>query len=244
MVLINIAPMRKKLLLFILFSSFSSTCGYSQVLISLLLGDKLNSDKIEFGLDGGLALNSLTNLDDVKMSKTFHLGFYFDIKMKNNWLLHTGVIVKSQMGAKNIPYYMDDTELNSLFANATATRKLNYFDIPIYAKYKFYKQFYAEAGPQIGLLYKAKDYFKTTNEAGREITATNNIKDYYKKIDAGLGFGLGYKLMKGKGINVGARYYLGLLNIAKDDWAEQKNRVLYFYAGIPIGAGKKNKPTK
>jgi len=31
----------------------------SQVLIALLLGDKLNSGKIEFGLDGGLNYSSI-----------------------------------------------------------------------------------------------------------------------------------------------------------------------------------------
>lgn len=43
----------KNLLLFaVLF--FASASVQSQVLISSLLGDKLNSDKLEFGMDGGL----------------------------------------------------------------------------------------------------------------------------------------------------------------------------------------------
>ena len=45
---------------------FAFSKGNSQVLISILLGDKLNSGKIEFGLDGGW---SLSNLEGIKPSK-------------------------------------------------------------------------------------------------------------------------------------------------------------------------------
>ena len=74
--------------------------GNSQVIISLLLGDKLNTGKIEFGLDGGLTMSDIQGLDQSKILRGFNLGFYFDIKMKNpNWILNTGVLVKSPMGA-------------------------------------------------------------------------------------------------------------------------------------------------
>lgn len=35
-----------------------------QVLISLLLGDKLNSGKLEFGLDGGVNWSNISNLKE------------------------------------------------------------------------------------------------------------------------------------------------------------------------------------
>ena len=52
-----------------------------QVIISLLLGDKLNSGKVEFGLDGGVNYPSIRGLDGGKAKSTFNIGFYFDIKM-------------------------------------------------------------------------------------------------------------------------------------------------------------------
>ena len=64
------------LLIFLLF--FGSSV-HSQVLISLLLGDKLNSDKIEFGLDGGFNFSRIGNLDSSSSYSSFNLGFYFDI---------------------------------------------------------------------------------------------------------------------------------------------------------------------
>jgi hypothetical protein len=230
--------MQKNLLVSVVVFLFGLQLSHGQILISLLLGDKLNSGKVEFGLDGGLAVSELAGMPDSKSYSSMHLGFYFDIKMKENFFLHTGVIVKSNLGAKGIPYNLNEEDVNPLFSKATATRKLNYFNIPIYAKYKFYKQFYFEAGPQIGIRYKAKDLFTTTNESGKEITLESNVKDQYHLFDVGVTGGLGYKLMKGTGINLGLRYYAGLLNIAKDGYPKQRNNVFYVYAGIPIGAGK------
>ena len=76
-----------------------------QVLISLLLGDKLNTGQIEFGLDGGLSLSNLHGVDPSGTKSGFNLGFYFDFRLKNpSWVFHTGVMVKSTMGAEDIQF--------------------------------------------------------------------------------------------------------------------------------------------
>jgi hypothetical protein len=55
-------------------------------------------------------------------------------------------------------------------------------------------------------------------------------------LDAGLAFGIGYRLMKGKGMNLGIQYYLGLVDVLIDDnTPDQMNRAWYFNVGIPIG---------
>lgn len=108
-----------------------SVYGHSQVLISILLGDKLNSGKLEFGLDGGV---NYSQLDQSKANGTFNLGFYFDFKLKNpNLMFHTGVIVKSTMGAKDLPtYLLNDPELDAAFAvGSSVERRLSYFNVPL-----------------------------------------------------------------------------------------------------------------
>ena len=55
----------------------------SQVLISLLLGDVLNSGGVEFGLTGGANMSWIDGQQDAKHLTTFNIGFYFDIRMKN-----------------------------------------------------------------------------------------------------------------------------------------------------------------
>ena len=86
----------------LLFSGYASN---SQVLISILFGDKLNSGKVEFGLQGGLNWSTIKNLEGAKSLTGFNLGFYFDIKLKNpSWMINTGVIVKSPMGANELQH--------------------------------------------------------------------------------------------------------------------------------------------
>ncbi|MGB5355735.1 MAG: PorT family protein, partial [Eudoraea sp.] len=98
--------MIKKYLLSIFALLFCIQIAQSQVLISLLFGDKLNSDKIKFGLEGGVNFANVTNLETATVTPNFNIGFYFDFKLKNspNWFLHSGVIIKSTMGANLEPY--------------------------------------------------------------------------------------------------------------------------------------------
>ena len=67
--------MKKLLSLLVVFFCFQQ--ARSQVLMSLIFGDKLNSPNIEFGLDGGVNFSSISNLDS-DYKRDFNLGFYFD----------------------------------------------------------------------------------------------------------------------------------------------------------------------
>src|SRR5688572_11248327 len=61
--------------------------------------------------------------------------------------------------------------------------KLNYLQVPILAKYAFTSRFFAETGPQFGILISAKDEYDGDNE---------DIKEYLKKSDFSWAFGAGY----------------------------------------------------
>ena len=69
----------------------------SQVLISLLLGDKLNSPNLEFGLEGGVNWTQISGMETKSFARKWNLGFYFDFRLKNQWWLYTGVLVKSNL---------------------------------------------------------------------------------------------------------------------------------------------------
>lgn len=216
----------------------------SQVIISLLLGDKLNSGQIEFGLDGGLNLADINGLGEAKMTSRFNIGFYFDFKLKNPyWMFHTGVIVKSTMGAEGLPVYsLNDTSLDTVFKDGKVERKINYFHVPLMMKYKLSKMFYAEGGVMLGLRSKAVDLFTQSINHSDDLTYEKQISDQFHRIDAGVIAGIGYRLMGGNGINLGIRYYLGLINMNIDNSKPaQYNQSLYFAVGIPIGAGKAKK---
>ncbi len=214
---------------------------HSQVLISILLGDKLNSGKLEFGLDGGWSLSTLSGAEGAKTHSNYNLGFYFDFAMKNpSWLVTTGVRVKSTMGAEGLPVYsLHDQNLDQVFATGSVIRKLNYFNVPVMMKYRFKNHLYAQAGIQLGLKYKARDEFVNSVQDEDDLTYTLDIKKQYHPLDGGLCAGLGYRLIKGNGMNIGLQYYYGLIDVRISDTTPNEfNRALYVNVGIPIGKGK------
>ena len=223
----------------LLFVSYSAS---SQVLISLLFGDALNSEKIEFGLDGGVNFANIANLETSKVLPLFNLGFYFDIKIKNQLMLHTGVLVKSNQGADNLtPYSLGDTDLDEQFADGYVTRKINNFSVPIMLKYRFAERFHIEAGPMLALRTKGNDEFKATVIDEDDLTYKLAIQDNYKRIDAGIMAGAGIKLNKKipKSAQLGVRYYYGLVDPLIDNTGDSQNFTSwYLYFSIPIGANK------
>jgi hypothetical protein len=234
--------------LLLLFMGISLQTLNGQVLISLLLGDKLNSDKLGFGLDGGVNFSNITNLEKSKWKTAFNLGFYFDIKIKEKLFIHTGVQVKSTLGAKGLdPYPVFDPELDWLLTTAEKVkRKIHYFNVPVLLRYTLPKHLFMEFGPQIGLRYKAYDEFTASITSKNDFKYKNDIRDQIKHLDAGLMAGFGYHLTKGRGMNFGIRYYQGFVNISKDDNSKNYwNSSVYLFASIPIGAGNANsKKTK
>ena len=210
-----------------------------QVIISLLLGDKLNTGKIEFGLDGGLNYPAIRGVDGDKMRGAFNIGFYFDIKTKHpDWMFSTGVLVKSSLGTSGlVPYALGNPELDNVFADGELQRKINYFNVPIGMKYKITDAIFVQGAIVPSLRAKAFDIFEADREG--EITYKRDIRSEIHKLDFGLMAGVGYRLMGGNGVNLTVRYYYGLVDVVIDDTSpDQFNESLYLAVGIPIGAGK------
>jgi len=212
----------------------------AQVLITLLLGDALNSEKIEFGLIGGLNRSYILDIEDAEGMNNFDLGFYFHILMKNKSYLSTGVLVKSNVGATGMAtYHIGDEDFDAVYEDGTLTKRINCFYVPILFHQRFNQRWYIEAGPQLGLIRKPVDIFKV-DDFGGNLTYERDVSDEYKRIDAGLLGGVGYKFRKEpKSMSVGINYYYGLVNVSDVPDLTIKNSAIYFYIKIPIGVEKK-----
>ena len=218
-----------------------------QVLISLLFGDALNSEKVEFGLIGGLNRSYIYDIDESKGLNNFNLGFYFHINMKGNSFLSTGVLVKSNVGARGMETYsIGDPEFDDVYADGDLTKKIHYFYVPVMWHQRFNNRWYLEGGFQLGLRNKAYDYFKKDAYEG-ELSYKADVRDEYKHFDGGLVAGIGYKFRKEtKSMSAGINYYYGLNNVSNREDLKIKNSAIYFYVKIPIGSSKeesKNKTT-
>jgi len=211
----------------------------SQVLITILLGDALNTEKIEFGLVGGWNHSNIYTIEDSKGLNSLDLGFYFHFLIKNNSYFSTGVLVKSNVGASGMPVYsLDDPDFDAVFKDGSLTKKIPVFYVPILYHQRFNNRWYIEAGPQLGLIHQCVDIFEASKLDG-DLKFTLSVKDQYKHIDAGLLGGVGYKFKKQvKSMAVGINYYYGLVDVSSIPEQEIKNSALYFYIKIPIGVGK------
>ena len=211
----------------------------AQVLITILLGDALNTDKIEFGLVGGLNRSYINTISESEGMNNFNLGFYFHILMKNNSYLSTGVLVKSNVGATGMATYpLGDENFDAVYQDGTLTKKISSFYVPILFHQRFNNRWYVEAGPQLGLIHKPADIFEESTLDG-DLKFTLEVMDAYKRIDAGLLGGVGYKFKKEiKSMAVGINYYYGLVDVSTNPDIKIKNSAIYFYIKIPIGVGK------
>jgi len=228
------------LILTLIVIGINNHSAQSQVLISLLLGDKLNSGKIEFGLDGGFNYSDMSNSEG-NWARGLNLGFFFYFNLKENSWIHTGVLVKSPFGGNNLyPYPTGDEDVDSLMLiDGHIDRNIRYFNVPITYCHYIYKPFFVEGGVMLGLRSKAFDEFISTSTVGDEITVKRDIKNQVKALDAGLLAGVGYKFQKGLGIALGARYYYGLVNAHTDvDGIKHKNSNLYLFITVPVGKGR------
>ena len=240
----------KKYLLIATFLFFSVE-SQSQVLITLLLGDKLNSDGLEFGLEGGINWTKISGLETTNYARKWNLGFYFDIRLKDQWFLYTGTLVKANMGVDKLTdndleflkatIYKDFDDPNQR-AEGDYSQKMNYFLVPVLAKYKFKNFMYVEAGPQFGLMYNSWVEFESDID-GKDATIKEYNKDKINKLDVGIMAGIGYQMWKGTGWTIGAKYYYGFVDVYKDR-AGTKNSSFFLKLNIPIGAGEKPKKDK
>lgn len=243
----------RKLIIAGLIILMSASASQSQVLISLLFGDKLNTGKIEFGLNGGFNLTTIRGIEGAKGQNNWELGFYFDflLKEKSPWYIATGVYVKSNVGAKSIPMdYEGNRQISdSLYngfssVNGDVEKQFNTFYVPIHLRYMSKWRIFIDVGVQIGLVFKTRDIYQAdVDDYKLEYKVIKGVKDngLYKWFDGGVDVGLGYKLKK-SGIKIGVWYYTGLTNIYKNDLGPKAyNSSLYVLANIPIGKKKADK---
>ncbi len=232
-------------LLFLLQVQANPVCG--QVLIALVFGDQLNTDKIQFGLTVGGNFSTLSGDVDASFDRGLNLGLFFNFKLGERWYFHPAAIPKSPMGARRLsPYALGDATLDSLFSGGEVERRLNYISVPLLMRYEWPLGLGLESGPQFSLRTNAEDQFQRKLPDGEELDLTRSLRDRTNWFEFGWVFGSYYRMGKNKqGVALNLRYTLGLTQVFKftdATYPRQKNRLIQLLVGIPIGqAGEANK---
>ena len=175
----------------------------------------VNAQTVNFGLKGGLNMATLDSKEsnDIKNRLAYHAGVFANIPVNTQIAIQPEAVYSSQ-GAK----YTEGGFEHSL--------ALNYVNIPVMVQAMVGRGFYAEVGPQLGILTGTAD---KVNDMETGFFQT----DDFKKTDVALGVGLGYKGISGFGID--ARYNLGLTNINNVGTANIKNNVLQVGLQLQLG---------
>ena len=172
-------------------------------LAAILMTATAKAQDVNIGVKGGLNIYNINNSNGAKYDNLlgFNLGLIGHIHLAKQLALQPELVYSAQ-GAK--------------FTNEGVETKihLGYINVPILLQYMFDNGFRLEAGPQVGFLVNAKS--KRTN-------LTTDIKDNIKKVDVGLGAGIGY-VNPTSGFGIDARYNLGLTNINESSSPKSTNR--------------------
>lgn len=156
------------------------------VFLGLLLSiTTVQAQKEGFGLRAGINSSSVNN--DIAISP--HFGAYYSIVITEHFGLQPELLYSVQ------PTHFSTNSLSE-------TRRLTYINLPIMAKIYVANGFNLQFGPYVGLLAAAR----TDDDA--DVSVKINFRDF----DYGVGLGAAYEFPAG--FNLGARYNLGLANVA------------------------------
>ena len=212
----------------------TSYADRSQVIIALLFGDKLNTEKLSLGLGVGSNLSKLSEFEDISRLPSFSFRLYLTVKLTDKLDIQPEFWPKYSVGFRHLDVYsLDDPDLDQVIQDGKVSRKIHYFAVPVPLQYEILDNFRIEVGPQNSLATRANDFFKSD-----DLEYKNDIKDDVERFDFGFISGMSYQLMKGKGIRLAARYYQGFVDMIQNEQdSSTSNTVSNFQisAYIPVG---------
>ncbi len=170
--------------------------------ICLFLAFLTTTSNAQVGIRAGLNASNLSvkNFDERKTRWGFHVGVYTDRLLSGSLYLSPELSLTTK--GSSVKYS----------ANTTNNFNLNYIELDLPFTYKL-NGVDLQAGPYLGYLVNVKS--KVQNESTLVITELN--KSNYNNFDAGLLFGLNFRLSNN--LYLGARYGMGFINIARTDAA-------------------------
>ena len=183
-----------------------------------------------FGVKGGVNLSNF-NRGDVgtqNMRIGFNVGLFTELAVGESFSIQPEILLSTK--GNRATYGMSGGVPDILGVEGDVKTNLTYIDIPVLAKVTVGEVLNIHVGPYASYLIGANasgegDIFDGSNEINR---------DNFKSWDYGLAAGLGADIDV---VTIGARYNLGLVNVAKSTAAEgildnSKNSVLQVYVAV------------
>ncbi len=208
------------------------TLLFLTALIAAPLVSQAQMDDSRIGIKGGLNISNFyrDNVGDQNARFGFNLGVFTELAVGESFSIQPELLLSTK--GNRATYGTDDGVLDLVGAEGEVKTNLTYIDIPVLAKVTFGEIINVHVGPYASYLIGASASTEGDLASGSEELNRDNFKAW----DYGLAAGLGVDL---EAVTIGARYNLGLVNVAKSDIAERilknsKNSVLQFYVAVGI----------
>ncbi len=221
------------LLFFVLEISFLSICSAQAGLLVLIFGDKVASESFHLGLDAGLTLSDLPDIEG-SSGAGFYFGLSTYIKLTDKWSLAPEFKPVSPVKIKDVNNFFTGIDIQ----NPNTYIKINYIDVPVLLQYAITDRFTVAAGPQISFLSSANQVTTGKLSTGESVEVKENLKpilnDYNFLIPLQLSYSLS-KMRDGKGLDVKVRYNIGLQDaFSKNDYYSSRMSVWQIFVSFPF----------
>jgi len=117
----------KKILLAALLFVFCVNMANSQVLLALLFGDKLSTEKFQLGIPLNFTWSNFQGPNGTKMLFDWGFGMFGEIRLSERWSLQPEIIIKTPAGSNEfLSEVPEDPSIADILAEYTVTRQLRY----------------------------------------------------------------------------------------------------------------------
>jgi hypothetical protein len=120
----------------------------SQVLVGMLAGGALSSEKFNIGFDIGMNFSTLTGMGDASRYNGPLFGLFADWRFSEKLHFTGGLIPLSYRGANElVPVLLGDPTIDSLTSGGTMSRSMSTIDVPLILKFAPKR----DTGPRVGV---------------------------------------------------------------------------------------------
>jgi hypothetical protein len=188
----------------------------AQLLIGYLLGEKLTTPTLSFGLELGINFANLDGLDGAEGVTKPVFGLFADWRFSEHFHLGGAFLPLAGRGADGItPVPTGDPTIDAQTAGGTMARNLGYIEFPVLLRWAPKREtgFRIGVGPSFGFITSANDRYEATTPSGAPYVLERDIGDEVPGLDLGLAADVEWRFEM---IAIGARYTHGLTDLRQE----------------------------
>jgi hypothetical protein len=169
----------------------------------ILVGTSIKAQEVTTGIKGGLTLSNLyidrDELDDENARMGFHAGFFSQVMFGETFGLQPEFLYTTKGTEANYQGMFDQT----------VNFNINYIDIPLFVVLRPVELLEIYAGPYIGFMLNSNIKYSGAIDGTDELD-----RDHFNTVDYGVAGGVALNFGS---VQAGARYYIGLQELADSD---------------------------